>query len=379
MLTADTRAVIKSTNTSDRGRASIKDVAALAGCGIATVSRVLNGSGPTSVATRDRVLAAAADLDFQLSDIGRSLRTQRTRTIGCVVPSIANPVFAQALQGLQRATRAAGHQLIVSGSNYALDQELEAVTTLLGKQVDGLVLTVSDPETSQALELVRERGLPHALMFNHAPNLAPCASVDNASAAGLVADAFVDHGHRLLGFLALRFGSSDRSRQRFEGFGARLQEHGLEAPVLLEVDDDPAHLADHLPSLLDEHRYLTGIFASNDMLALAAMQAARTLSLRVPDDLSIVGFDGIAIGQMVEPTLATVQTDPEAMGTAAAETVLAALRNEQVSSSCDQTRFHFRPGGSLSRCRDDQTDSGEVAASPLPSPTHPREPSLKKD
>ncbi|MEO0384365.1 MAG: LacI family DNA-binding transcriptional regulator [Pseudomonadota bacterium] len=370
---------MKPTAPFKRARASIKDVATRAGCGIATVSRVLNASGPTSVATRDRVLAAADELGFQRSDIGRSLRTQRTRTIGCVVPSIANPVFAQALQGLQRAARSAGHQLIVSASNYALDQELEAVTTLLGKQVDAVVLTVSDPASSQALDLVRERELPHALMFNHAPGLAPCASIDNASAASLVADAFVEHGHRQLGFLALRFGSSDRSRQRFEGFGARLHAHGFPPPVLLEVDDDPALLADHLPSLLKAHRHLTGIFASNDMLALAVMQATRTLGLRVPDDLSIVGFDGIAIGQMVEPTLATVQTDPEAMGVAAAETVLAALREDDQSSSCDQTRFHFRPGGSLSRCRGDQADSGEVAASPLPSPTHPREPSLKKD
>lgn len=351
----------------------------MAGCGIATVSRVLNASGPTSVATRDKVLAAASELGFQRSDIGRSLRTQRTRTIGCVVPSIANPVFAQALQGLQRAARSSGHQLIVSASNYAVDQELEAVTTLLGKQVDAMVLTVSDPAASAALDLVRERGLPHALMFNHAPSLASCASVDNAAAAGLVADAFVAHGHRKLGFLALRFGSSDRSRQRFEGFGARLQAHQVEPPVLLEVDDDPTLLADHLRDLLGTHPHLTGIFASNDMLALAAMQAARAIGLRVPQDLSIVGFDGIAIGQMVEPTLATIQTNPEAMGVAAAETVLAALRDEAHSSACDQTGFHFRPGGSLSHRRGDQSDSGEVAASPLSLSTHPRDIALKKD
>jgi DNA-binding LacI/PurR family transcriptional regulator len=93
---------------------TIKDVARLAGCGIATVSRVLNETGSASADTRERVLKAAEALQFQFSDIGRSLQSNTTKTIGCVVPSLANPVFADAVQGLQDVLQQAGYQLLLS-------------------------------------------------------------------------------------------------------------------------------------------------------------------------------------------------------------------------------------------------------------------------
>jgi DNA-binding LacI/PurR family transcriptional regulator len=353
--------------------ATIKDVAQRAGCGVATVSRVLNNTGSASPETRQRVNAAAMALGFEFSEIGRSLQSNTTRTIGCVVPSLANPVFADAVQGLQEHVQQAGYQLLLICSNYNADLESTAIRTLLAKQVDGLVLTVSDARTSEGLEVVRQRGLPCCLMFNDSPGGMPAYSVDNRGAARAVAEAFAKAGHVHTGFLALRFKSSDRSRQRFEGFASACEEYGMAPPALLQIDEGSGDLSSLLHGLLRENKKLSGIFASNDFLALAAIRTARSLGRRVPEDLSIVGFDGIEIGTMVEPTLATIVTEPKLMGSGAAATVISAINGQTLPDLQDPSlSFSFRPGGTLAPCSAEKCDGGKVAT--FPPSRHPLKP-----
>lgn len=348
-------------------KATIKDVAEDAGCGVATVSRVLNGTGPAASSTRQRVLQAAERLQFEFSEIGRSLQSQTTRTIGCVVPSLVNPVFADAVQGLQDAVQQAGYQLLLTCSNYNTDLEFTAIRTLLAKQVDGLVVTVSDGETSEGLRLVRQRKVPCCLMFNGASSDLPASSIDNVAAARAVADAFAEAGHVQASFLALRFNSSDRSRQRFEAFATACKDNGMAAPVLLQIDEDGGDLSTLLLELLRGNTEISGIFASNDFLALAAIRTARSLGRHVPDDLSVVGFDGIEVGMMIEPSLATIETKPKLIGSVAAGIVLSAIKDEAAPKQQDQRLpFNFRPGGSLAPRRAGRDDQGKVIASPSP-------------
>lgn len=343
--------------------ATIKDVAQQAGCGVATVSRVLNKTGPASSDVRQRVLEAAKMLSFEFSDIGRSLQSSKTKTIGCVVPSLANPVFADAVQGLQEEVQRAGYQLLLTCSNYNAELETSAIRTLLAKQVDGLVLTVSDVSTSEGLAIVKERGLPCCLMFNQSSDSLPTSSVDNEGAARTVAEAFAKAGHIHTGFLALRFKSSDRSRQRFEGFAAGCLANGMAPPELLEIDEGSGDLSTLLHELLSANDKLSGIFASNDFLALAAIHTTRSLGRRVPEDLSIVGFDGIQLGTMVEPSLATIETEPKLMGSGAAATVLAKVKGEASPKLRDpSSSYRFRSGNSLAQHIAEITDDGERSA-----------------
>ncbi len=357
-------------------KATIKDVAQHAGCGVATVSRVLNETGPAASGTRQRVLEAAEILQFEFSEIGRSLQSRTTRTIGCVVPSLVNPVFADAVQGLQDAVQQAGYQLLLTCSNYSTDLEFTAIRTLLAKQVDGLVITVSDGETSEGLKLIRQRKVPCCLMFNGASGDLPASSIDNDGAARAVADAFAEAGHVQTSFLALRFNSSDRSRQRFEGFAAACKDNGMAAPVLLQIDEDGGDLSALLHELLRANTELSGIFASNDFLALAAIRTARSLGRHVPNDLSVVGFDGIEVGTMIEPSLATIETKPKRIGNVAAGIVLSAIKGEIAPMRQDQRlSFKFRPGGSLAPRRAGENDQSKAAAFPLSE--RPKEPSNK--
>lgn len=328
--------------------ATIKDVALLANCGVASVSRVLNNTGSASKEMRQRVMDAANELGFEFSEVGRSLQSSTTRTIGCVVPSLANPVFADAVQGAQESFQAAGYQTLLACTNYDAEFETQAIRTLLAKQVDGFVLTVSDALSSAGLKLIQRRLVPHCLLFNMAPVNTQSWSVDDHSAAFRVANAFVDHGHHNVGFIALKFNSSDRAQQRYRGFVEGCSYNSMTKPALLEIDEDSQDLTELLRVFLQENQTLTGIFASNDFLALATIRSARSLSLSVPGDLSIVGFDGIEVGTMVEPTLATIATNPKVMGSGAARTVLSVINGTPAPRLPDRERtFSFRAGGSL--------------------------------
>lgn len=329
-----------------RPKITIKDVAREAGCGIATASRVLNKSGPASADVRARVEKAATDLGFSFSAIGRALQGGRSMTIGCLVPSLANPVFAEAVQGVQRALAGSGYQLLIASSNYDSAADAEAIATLLAKEVDGLVVTMVAPDRSAALQQARNRGLPVALMFHDPMAGFVTSHVDNFDAARHVAGRFAELGHRHTAFLSLRFATSDRSRNRYAGFHAECRARGLPDPTLIELTEADAGAPDLLAQLLATLDGLTAIFAANDFLAIAVQNAARQIGKSVPGDLSVVGFDGIAIGRLLDVPLATIETAPEEMGRAAAGALLDMLRGRSVSQP-PPLPFHFRAGGTL--------------------------------
>lgn len=346
-----------------RQKITIKDVARKAGCGIATASRVLNDSGPASADARERVEKAAQELGFSFSAIGRALQGGRSMTIGCLVPSLANPVFAEAVQGVQEVLSGSGYQLLIASSNYDGDADNEAIATLTAKEVDGLIVTMVAPERSAVLKLARARGLPVSLMFHDPLDGFLTAHVDNFEAAREVARRFADLGHRRTAFLSLRFASSDRSRNRYAGFHAECRARGLPDPALIELSEteanDPALLAGILATLGG----LTAIFASNDLLAIAVQKATRLMGKKVPQDLSVVGFDGIEIGRLLDMPLATIETTPDAMGRQAAQTLLNMLQGE-ANVQRPPLPFHFRSGATLARFRTESRDDDQGATWP---------------
>ena len=328
--------------------ATIRDVARKAGCGLSTVSRVLNGTGPVSPVMREAVQAAVRDLDFHVNELGRALKRSRSGAIGCLVPSIANPVFADAIQGVQSRVRAAGYQLILLASDYDRDKEAAAAAALVDARVEAVVLTVCDAAESESLAMLRRQSVPFCLMFNAAAEGRPAVWVDNRAASHRAGTELAALGHRHLAFVALRLSASDRSQARLQGLRDACEAHGLPEPVLVEVDEGADDLTDRLAGLLVSQPQITGIHASNDMLALATVRAAKRLGRRVPQDLALIGFDGIEIGTMTEPTLATIVTDAGEMGRRAADAVLQALLAQGPVEVDDSAMdFTFRSGASL--------------------------------
>jgi DNA-binding LacI/PurR family transcriptional regulator len=343
--------------------ATIKDVARVAGCGIATASRVLNKSGPASTEMRERVERAARDLGFSFNAAGRALQSRKSMTIGCLVPSLANPVFAEAVQGVQSELLGSGYQILISCSNYDDAADNAAITNLLENSVDGIIATMVAPDRSPALIQAKQRGIPVSLMFHDPLAGMVTTYVDNFVAAGEVARRFATFGHRRVGFLALRFSTSDRSRNRYAGFHAQCRASGLPDPSLIEISEDEARHPERLAAKLARYRDITALFASNDFLAIAVQKAARHLGWQVPQDLSVVGFDGIEVGRLLETPLTTIETSPEAMGQRAAQSLLCALQGLGLTQQ-PPLPFSFREGETLAAPNPKRTDDDRVAAQP---------------
>ncbi|WP_431857119.1 LacI family DNA-binding transcriptional regulator [Azospirillum sp.] len=327
--------------------ATIRDVAARAGVSIATVSRVLNGGTPTTPETSARVRAAIAELGFRPNRVGRSLKEARTRTIGVLVPSLRNPVFADSVAGIQDAAAAAGYSVLIACSDYDPDRERRAVDTLLSHQVDGLVLTVAEAESSAVLAALAAASIPYVLAYNQPRDAAHAfVSVDNVAAARAMVERMLALGHRRIAMVAGRFRQSDRSRLRRDGFLAALAAAGLAPGPVVEVDFADRRLDQHLAPVLAGPDRPTALFASNDLLALATIRALRDLGLRVPDDASVTGFDGIEMGALACPSLATLVQPAHAMGERAFSRLSAALAGERPASAL-LLPFTIRPGESL--------------------------------
>lgn len=342
---------------------TIKDVALAAGCGVATASRVLNNSGPASADVRERVERAARDMGFSFSATGRALQSRRSMTVGCLVPSLANPVFAEAVQGVQAELSGSGYQLLISCSNYDERADNAAIEMLLSKDADALIATMVAPDRSIALTNAIRRGLPVSLMFHDPLEGFVTSYVDNFEAAREVARQFAEVGHRRTGFLALRFSTSDRSRNRYAGFHAECRARGLPDPALIEIGEAEATHPESLAAILCQYPKLTAIFASNDFLAISVQKAARLLGWRVPQDLSVAGFDGIEIGKLLEVPLATIETEPEAMGRQAARIILEHLQGRALGQ-LPALPFLFRAGATLVAPNPGKNDDGRDAAQP---------------
>lgn len=294
---------------------TIRTVAAHAGVSVATVSRVVNGLAPAHSPATRRVREAIDELGFRPNRLGRGLKTARTSTVGVVIPSLANPVFAGAVQGVQAAAREAGYAVLLTATNYARDAEPDAVETLLSHNVDGLILTVAKADDNELLDELDARGIAYVLLFNQPsePDRA-AVTVDNVAAAREVVDVLERLGHTRIGMVAGRFDSSDRARLRWLGYDDAMLRAGLEPDPVIEVPFDAEDLTEAVREALSAETPPTALFCTTDLIAVAVLGAIHRLGLEVPRDLSVVGFDGIAITAAMRPQLTTVVQPTERMG-----------------------------------------------------------------
>ncbi len=323
--------------------ATLQQIAFHAGCSLATVSRVLKGEGPVSEEMVRRVRRAAAELGYRTSSSGGGPSLRNRPVVGVLVPSVVNPVFAASLAGIQHRMQAAKHGVLIAQSNYDPASEARAVAALLEQRPTGLILTLCNAETSEALSAA----LPPTVLLNNrpVPRFPAAVTVDNYRAGYEIARHMLDHRHRHILFVSGYFASSDRARLRYEGYCAAMKEVGHASLPAIEIPfvDGYEHL--DLSSAMERHRP-TAIIASNDLLAVGVVAALRREGLAVPGDVSVAGFDGIAIGRLMNPPLATMAMPDGDMGVAAAAMLLDIAENASgYRHLCLDHRLY--PGGTV--------------------------------
>jgi DNA-binding LacI/PurR family transcriptional regulator len=326
---------------------SIQVVARAAGVSVATVSRVFNAPDLVRLPTREKVERVAVRLGYRPNASAQTLRTQRSKVIGVVLPTLLNPVFAECLEGIAAAAREHGYSIIPVTTSYRLADEEAAVASLASRNIDGMILVVANPAASPALKKLQAAKLPYVLAYNRHPRH-PCVSVDQEAAVADVVHRLVACGHRRIGMVSGQLSASDRAQQRHRGFMRGLRECGLPPGTLLELPF-MEHALRQLTTFLQMRGRPTGLFCSNDLLAIRTVRAAWQMGLQVPADLSVVGFDGIDIGADLAPSLGTVVQPNSEIGTQCVRLLAGAIASgHTLTPKASLTPSHaFREGESL--------------------------------
>jgi LacI family transcriptional regulator len=302
-------------------RVTIGDVADRAGVSIATVSRVVNGRYGVSTKTNERVRAVIDNLGYESSLVARSLRSQRTNVIGILVADI-EPFSAELLKGAAKALRGSDFEMVVYAAGQHNDQgwERRYVSRLSGTLLDGTILvtpTVVDVASMQPVVAVD----PHV-----GGSTLPTIDSQNFEGARAITEHLIGLGHRRIGFLAGR-PDLESARRREAGYRAALGHADIPFDPDLVLVGGFQEVTAEAPAreLLTRRPRPTAVFAANDLSAIQTMRTAAELGVRVPDDVSIVGFDNIPESALANPPLTTVDQSIQAQGDAAVQTLLALI------------------------------------------------------
>jgi LacI family transcriptional regulator len=315
--------------TAKVGRANASDVARLAGVSSATVSRALNQPAQVDPETRARVQDAVTKLRYVPHGAARSLRSQRTRMIGAVVPSFDYALYARTTSALQRRLDACGYSLVLAEHHYDLVAELRITGQLVQHGVDAFMFVGLDHDPA-LFSILEDYGRPYVLTWgvDHARRH-PSIGFDNRRATTEATRHLLALGHRRVGLLSAPVLGNDRARERGAGVRDALAEAGLELPqectAYAAIALDSAQAAMGRLLALPADRRPTAVVATNDVFAVGAMMACRAAGIAVPDQMSITGVDNTDLGATQTPGLTSVRTPVVEIGTAAAEQLVARL------------------------------------------------------
>lgn len=311
--------------------ATINDVAKRAGVSVATVSRVINGIDCVQPKTVEAVNRAVDALNYRPNAIGRNLRKCETNRIIVVQPSISNLFYSNIVRGIERIAHEQGYQIMLCDTDSDPEREGMYLDMLDSRVADGAILVTS----CHAPEAYYERSLRHPIVHcceDYDSTALPGVTMDNVQAAYDAVTRLIALGHRRIGFFTVYDKPLTPSR-RLEGYRRALEAAGIAVDDMLIVQHGPSPDDVMWEASFSQAKAFaqmasppTALFCTSDMIALAAIQSMKAEGLRVPDDLSVIGFDDIEIARRYDPTLSTVYIPKHEIGRLATELLLKRLR-----------------------------------------------------
>ncbi len=307
---------------------TVTDVAREAGVSSATVSRVLNRPYLVHESTRERVLKAMEACGYVTNALARGLSSRRTFTVGIIIPTITNPIFASSTGGAQEVFQHHGYTLFMGATDYDRDQEARLIRSFMEQQVDGLILTGYERDPGLYEDLSR-RNFPFIVTWTIVEDgRVPFIGFDNHRSAYRMTDYLADLGHQRIGMICGEPTKSDRARQRLEGYRHCLEDRGIPFPQELVIKRPYTFLdgKEAVWRMLALSPPPTAIFCANDILAIGAVHGIQEHGLDVPGDISVAGFDDLGFASYISPPLTTVRVPAREMGQRSAEALLEAIR-----------------------------------------------------
>lgn len=311
-------------------RATIAQVAKEAGVSIATVSRHLNQTALVNDDTAERIRAAIEKLSYIPSFVGKSLKENRSRTIGVVIPSIIPQSYSWAVESLQRACRARGYAALVMTTAYEPADERLALETLIARGVDGLVVNLGSSHLEEHLALLERLEVPFVLLFNEEEHSQhPFVAAENRLAMQQLVEHVIALGHQRITLLAGDFKDAQRYALRAQGYREAMSAAGLAQHI--DVKELPLSLNGSealVTELLKTPQRPSVLLTTHNSLAFHVLGLLHRHGIQVPAEISLATFNGHDIAQILSPTLCSIEQPFDAMGKAAVDIVLGMIEGE---------------------------------------------------
>lgn len=324
----------------DGGPPRLQDVAQLARVSTATVSRALNHPNSVTPQLRQSVQAAVDALGYIPHGAARALASRRSNTVGAVIPTIDNAIFARSVQAFQDRLFDSGFTLLLASSDYDVDRERREVQALVERGIDGLLL-IGESHDPRVYQLLDSKRVPYVNTYTYRDDSQhPCVGFDNEQAAHQLTSYLLDIGHQTIAMVAGITEGNDRALSRVEGVKQALGERGIRFL--------PNHFGEWVYEISEGRKaasYLlatpsppTAIICGNDILALGVLFECLAQGVKVPEKISITGFDGLDLAEQVAPPLTTVHIPSTEMGHRSADYLIGRLNDKPVT---DKLRLDF--------------------------------------
>jgi LacI family transcriptional regulator len=302
---------------------TIKDVARESGVNVSTVSRALNGEYGVHPDTREHVAAVARRLRYRPNRVARGLVTGRSHTLALVVSDIRNPFFAEVARGAEDAAYRAGYDLVLCNSDLDAEKQMRYAQSLMEKRVDGILMNSVAALSKKQQEQLAGLGVPIVLLNRAAPRGAfSTVCADNEAGGALAAEYLLKLGHRKIAHLTGPRHHGNMT-ERAKGFVARLAAARKPVrPVVLYGKNDFPGGMELARKLMALHPDIAAVFAASDMMAFGAIRALLEAGRRIPQDVSVMGFDNVELASIVHPPLTTIHQPKYEIGQAAVEILL---------------------------------------------------------
>jgi DNA-binding LacI/PurR family transcriptional regulator len=330
---------------------TVKDIAKKAGVSHSTVSRALHDSSLIADETIERIKQIANEMSYSPSAAARALKTNRSQVLGVVLSNIDDPFFSEILQGIESGVQGSGYSLFIAAAHREPKREHEIVQAMVEHRVDGVIIcstTFSGEQSGQLLQY----GVPMVVVNNQAAeDFRYSIYHDDVDGSRQVARHLIELGHRRIAYLG-NFLSGRTTQDRLAGLRLEMESNGLTIPaeyIHEAAGGNPENGIEASRYFLDLPQRPTAIVCFNDMLAIGMLKGLHQIGVRVPDEISVTGFDNIIFSAYTNPPLTTLDQPKQFIGTEAARLLLELLSSTNASQNSEQQNVRILKGKLLVR------------------------------
>lgn len=330
-------------NTRTTGRPTLNEVARLAGVSPITASRALRGISTVATELVEKVQKAAAELSYVVNPAARALASAQSQSVVVLVPSLSNLLFIETLEAIHQVLRPKGFEVLIGNTHYSRDEEEDLLRNYMAYQPRGLLLTGFD-RTESARRMVESSNVPCVYMMDLDPGAGlNCVGFSQLNAGETAAAHLISRGRKRLAYIGAQL--DQRTLLRGEGFRRALQQAGLYDPALEVLTPRPSSLGlggELFLQLLASHPDVDAIFFGNDDLAQGALLEALRHGIKVPDQISVLGFNDLPSSSFMVPRLSSISTPREAIGRRAAEHLLTVMAGNTIARPVVDMGFELK-------------------------------------